>query len=694
MTSKSKHFFLLLGAGASNPANIPLVKEFINDFKRDMGTRSNSTDIRILITTLEKIINKWKEKKQGLDIDLEILYEVLYQINRPNIHPIAGNITESFFPRGSETVFLEAELMGYIQKRCLISDHNKVEYLAPLLNFFEISPTLDIITLNYDTTIETLCISKNIHWTDGFDSKGNWNPRQFHVNQRQKMVRLFKLHGSVSWYHGPLVKAKYKRILESDLRAVGRKMHRAFTPTIDALMIYPGIGKQVIFGPYIEMMAHFRKLAFSSELCISIGYSFSDPHIKGIILDHLHLNPKLKLVIVNPRAKEISINIAMESGLPWDSQHRIIPVPIKIQKALQNNYFLKRTKDWLEGKLTKEEKSSINLAVKKFQTRFRNKQIEKISNSPVDLWAIAIEQNAKYAYLTQISNGQLLRLNLKSWKWDIVADGLRRALGVTIDPSEDCLYVVENEYQLKKNEHHFSEKEKRLLHYIQNYEGYGRLWKIFLNSPKFGMREPITYLCSKDSDPALQSYQHIKSQMIWKKIPGVLRWPEGVIVEEPKKKALIAESHRLCRIDLENGTVKSALYIPLCMNLLGVVFEKEDRSNVILLESGWWELERGRVFSTTGYGRLLRGNMKNQEVHIISSGFSKARGLALIPKGKNILFGQNHPYPYGCICEVDLASGQILRTWKGLDEPRALAVMPDSSFALVTTRVGLYAIKL
>jgi hypothetical protein len=335
----------------------------------------------------------------------------------------------------------------------------------------------------------------------------------------------------------------------------------------------------------------------------------------------------------------------------------------------------------------------MHLAVKEFQSKYQNKRIEKILNSPEDLWAIAIDHNANYAYLTQFSNGQLLRLNLDSWKWEIVTDGLKRPKGMTIEHSGDWLYVVEDEYQLKKDEHLVSEREKRLFQYIQKNEGYGRLWRVSLDPQNFGFRMPITFMGSKDSDSALKPYQPVKSQIIWKKILGVLRWPEAVIVEEPNKTVLVVESHRLCRIYLDNGSIKTAIYIPLCMNLVGIVFEKEDKTKVILLEVGWWELERGRFFSTTGYGRLLRVNLQNQEMQTLYSGFSKARGLAMIPSRKSILFGQSHPYPYGCICEVDMTSGQILQTWKGLDEPRALAVMPNGSFALITTRDGLYALR-
>ena len=65
-----------------------------------------------------------------------------------------------------------------------------------------------------------------------------------------------------------------------------------------------------------------------------------------------------------------------------------------------------------------------------------------------------------------------------------------------------------------------------------------------------------------------------------------------------------------------------------------------------------------------------------------------------MPNGKSVLISQGHPFPYGTIIEVNLSGGKIVRHWKGLDEPRAIAVYPDSAFALVTSRNGIYKLDL
>ena len=679
-SQNSYNLFFLLGAGTSVPAGIPTMEKFVNEFLNDLRTIRGSDNP--LVKTLGEIRRCWNIVKRSPDerFDLEKLYEIIYHLNRPDVlYPIPLRL-DSIFPKSNrETELLEFELKKYIQKRCLVATPKQVKYLRPLLDFTEIAGTLDIVSLNYDSCIEILCNSYGVSWTDGFtglDHESRWNPADLYTEKTdgEPLIRLVKLHGSVTWYE--IKPGLYRRVLRTRQRRIGLDLGMARTLTLEGMMVYPGIGKQVMLGPFIELFARFQELLFKANVCISIGYQFNDEHIRGIVLKALRSNPHLTLVVVDPQASNLVVKLSAEAG-PQVKENRIIPIYKDnkkgyVQNALRNGWLLEHTKAWLKGKFTENEKSGTQQATETFIVTRSKSRIEPVGNLRRPLSGITIDPIVQCAYVTTGDIGEIFWVQLDTWKCASISTKLKRPRGIAIEAKTNYIYVVENQYQRYQKE--------VLPKTLQEKKGLGRLWKINVDT---GERTPITHL--KILRTTLEGIASILLEQddpeeFWRRVHGVLRWPVSVIIEKPQQSVLVTDAHKLCRVNLKTGKIELALSILLCFNLCALAIEKN--GTLLLLDSGVWD--------RSGYGRLMRGNLKSGKVTTLAEGWPMTTGIALRPSGESVLISQGYSRPYGRVFELDLHSGKEIQCWEGLNKPEQVVVVPDSSYALAATRNGLY----
>jgi len=678
-SQNSYNLFFLLGAGTSVPAGIPTMEKFVNEFLNDLQTIRGSDNP--LVKTLGEIRRCWNVVKSFPNerFDLEKLYEIIYHLNRPDVlYPIPLRLEATFPKRSRETELLEFEIKKYIQKRCLVATPKQLKYLRPLLDFTEIAGTLDIVSLNYDSCIETLCNSCGVSWMDGFtgfDQESLWNPADLYAEKTDgaPLIRLMKLHGSVTWYE--IKSGLYRRVLPTRQRRIGLDLRMARTLALELMMIYPGIGKQVMLGPFIELFARFWELLFKANICISIGYQFGDWHIRGIVLKALRSNPYLMLVVVNPHADDLVVKLSAEAG-PQVQENRIIPIYEDnkgyVQNALRNRWLLEHAKAWLKGKFTEDEKSGTQQATETFIATCSKSRIEPVGSLRRPVSGIAIDPIVQCAYVTMGDVGEIVRIQLDTWKCASISTKLNRPRGIAIEAGTNYIYVVENQYQRYQKE--------VLPKALQEKEGLGRLWKINVDT---GERTPITHLeILRTTLEGITSIllEQDDPEEFWRRLRGVLRWPVSVVIEKPQQSVLVTEARRLCRVNLKTRKTKLALSIPLCFNLCALAIEKN--GTLLLLDSGVWD--------RSGYSRLMRGNLKSGKVTSLAEGWPMTTGIALRPSGESVLISQGYSSPYGRVFELDLHSGKEMQCWEGLNKPEQVVVVPDSSYALAATRNGLY----
>ena len=287
MTTKSSEIVFFLGAGASVAAGVPDTYSFVQEYLGSIHRMDKKRTIEEIVRTL-KI---WK----GKEIDIELLLETLTKLRDKDQDPVLQFYPSKDFSLSgySEKTPLIDSLKDFIKKKAIVSEE-KVQYLQPLLAFIEETPPLDIISVNYDTSIEQFSNLHKLTYQDGFEV--HWNPKSFGKDHTE--IRLYKLHGSIMWYQtdrGDYIKLPVMTE-ESKIQLItGEKAEN--------LMLYP-MQKWDYAEPFLELSVEVKRL-LESDTCkflIVIGYSFRDEHIVRILWDSARKNRNLRIILIDPKA--------------------------------------------------------------------------------------------------------------------------------------------------------------------------------------------------------------------------------------------------------------------------------------------------------------------------------------------------------------------------------------------------------
>jgi hypothetical protein len=169
----------------------------------------------------------------------------------------------------------------------------------------------NIFTSNYDLAFEYAFDNLGVHYIDGFVGfhKRFFKPETFEydffypgsttsgkVQRIEKVVRYFKLHGSLSWISSESRDA-------NNLYGIEEKSLELIS-TLDKkgeVIIYPSAIKKsyTLDLPYSELFRRFAStITQSQSVLVTIGYSFADDHFNDIIYQALS-NPTFTLIIVD-----------------------------------------------------------------------------------------------------------------------------------------------------------------------------------------------------------------------------------------------------------------------------------------------------------------------------------------------------------------------------------------------------------
>lgn len=169
----------------------------------------------------------------------------------------------------------------------------------------------NIFTANYDLAFEYAFDKLGVHYIDGFSGfhKRFFKPETFEydifypgsttsgkVQRIEKVVRYYKLHGSLSWVNSESrdannlygIEEKPLELIES-LKKKGE------------IIIYPSAVKKsyTLDLPYSELFRQFAStITQSQSVLITVGYSFADDHFNDIIYQALS-NPTFTLIVID-----------------------------------------------------------------------------------------------------------------------------------------------------------------------------------------------------------------------------------------------------------------------------------------------------------------------------------------------------------------------------------------------------------
>jgi len=350
---------IFLGAGASKPFGIPTMKEFVEEFEKelkgkDSNYRGTSDELRIyknirtniqrlnVDVDLEALLSILDGRSQGVDPKkfgvmgahyIDYIVRTLQPFDWSNAKKVSDRgyvlppqMTPILSPNPTAKE-LSNKLRNFIKDRCTKVDTKKIlevydRFFTALVDAIKINslniscqednmpyPAINIFTTNYDRCVEIYCKERGIKLERGFKynkSKGKSildthivNNAEFLNTSRSKDIGLFKLHGSIDW------------------RKIGDDIVELFVPadqgdrTIDdekierEVMIYPGERKDTERDPFYYMFYFLKRELECKNICLVIGYSFRDGPINSIFFDAVKRNPKLKIILLDPNANEI-----------------------------------------------------------------------------------------------------------------------------------------------------------------------------------------------------------------------------------------------------------------------------------------------------------------------------------------------------------------------------------------------------
>lgn len=167
---------------------------------------------------------------------------------------------------------------------------------------------VNIFTLNYDTLVEQAADAEGAVLLDGFvgTMRRVFRPESYdhdlyfpaettegRVHRLDRVIHLYKLHGSVSWRSSsPSWSDPY------GLRTTEDTLEGA-----EAAVIYPTPAKYgaTLGMPYAELFRRFANMIVRPQsTLIVVGYGFGDEHVNAIIRQALGV-PSFSLVIVDPQ---------------------------------------------------------------------------------------------------------------------------------------------------------------------------------------------------------------------------------------------------------------------------------------------------------------------------------------------------------------------------------------------------------
>jgi hypothetical protein len=281
----------LLGAGASADARIPVMREMHRAFIDRQNPEDQEFLRRVETATLPYAARLGRD---GVDTELllaglEHIAALPDDLSRhllgANSPPAAALVQASRLARTLRT---------HIREQCLIPTERDVEYLQPLIRLTNTYDTLDFFSVNYDLCIEMAAAAVEVPCETGFELY--WNPERLDRvgTSEQALLRLHKLHGSVTWFQ-----SEYQ-YLHLPVRPVNGVLERVDGTRLDEMLVYPALDKEPDLSPYPNLIDRLRQTLRTAKVLVVIGYAFGDKSLQYLLTEALKQNRRLQLLIVEP----------------------------------------------------------------------------------------------------------------------------------------------------------------------------------------------------------------------------------------------------------------------------------------------------------------------------------------------------------------------------------------------------------
>lgn len=303
MLTKSEDLVVLLGAGASLDAGIPISAQMISEMEDLLLKKEAWKDYRELYYHIKSAMYyaAGLREKFGSNVlfNIETLVNTLYELERNELHPLYpfiatwnSRFTSLAGGRFERIKSLRESILEQLKQWMTPEDQRRGHYYRGLVNFQkQLNFPLRVFTLNYDLLVEGLD-SEEFRIESGFADYGPssfWDWRRFEENENNAgeiNLYLYKLHGSIDW----------KRDENQNLYHV-RQIQRVESHSLE--LIFGRDFKLEAADPYLFYIYSFREYTFKSRAILAIGYGFGDAHINKIISQALRSDASRRLIVIS-----------------------------------------------------------------------------------------------------------------------------------------------------------------------------------------------------------------------------------------------------------------------------------------------------------------------------------------------------------------------------------------------------------
>lgn len=173
-----------------------------------------------------------------------------------------------------------------------------VDYLVPLANLARAQAGgLDILTLNYDLTIEMMAADQGVLVERGIES---WIPGESLTFEAVgSRINLIKLHGSLDWVQSERGWPMYPPNVSVVRNDGDGELISSWQPRTRPWIVVGDREKLATDGPTLALLQAAETVLRRAQHLVVVGYSFSDDHINGMIRNWLFGDPTRTIGIVD-----------------------------------------------------------------------------------------------------------------------------------------------------------------------------------------------------------------------------------------------------------------------------------------------------------------------------------------------------------------------------------------------------------
>jgi hypothetical protein len=322
--NRGEQWVIFLGAGASVAAGYPTMAQMLSKHVDSLSL--TTPENKLVANIFSALKDRGSKARPPRSVTIEDVLRELYQLTNVVEGKPDVSIVYKKDPRVTAEMAQRAiqGIKSSCKKEC--SSPPKTDELCDFLSFWmSAHREIRIFTTNWDSSVEMACDQiladgiYDVRLCDGF--KGNkvklFDSELFQESSTDsthtdiRIIRLYKLHGSVDW----------------DMRLQPKEGMNLRSNKVDAdqeVMIFPTPRKhgEVLGYPYIELHRFFADaLAGEAKYMLAIGTSFPDEHINTVVAGALR-RESFNLFVVDPALTKDDVESRL--GMPGPRIHPVM----------------------------------------------------------------------------------------------------------------------------------------------------------------------------------------------------------------------------------------------------------------------------------------------------------------------------------------------------------------------------------